>query len=210
MEVTLIWKAEWNTMKGIYIVSRYLPFIDVPIALIFGMNEGLSVEGCKVLYTFITWMFGIGQATADLILALRTWVVWRKTRRVGLWLTVCYIAVWVVILTGLGLQLKIITYAPSPVPRLIGCVVRDPTVVWTIVYAAATIYYAIMLVLMLIPAISAWKSGASAYSSGLVRAMYSDGVIFYIYIFVLSLLNLIVIVKLPVRHTVMYAMYCSA
>ncbi|KAF9440711.1 hypothetical protein P691DRAFT_767347 [Macrolepiota fuliginosa MF-IS2] len=148
-------------------------------------------------------MFGIGQATADLILALRTWVVWGKTRRVGLWLAVCYIAVWVVILTGLGLELGIITYVPSPVPRLTGCIVQTPSEFITVVYAAATIYYAIMLVLMLTPGISAWKSGASAYSSGLVRAMYSDGVIFYIYLFVLSLLNLIVTLKLPKDYTIL-------
>ncbi|KAF9449395.1 hypothetical protein P691DRAFT_759112 [Macrolepiota fuliginosa MF-IS2] len=197
MEIALVWKTEWNAMKGIYIASRYLPFINVPIALIFGLNEGFSVEGCKVLYNCIIWMFGIGQAAADLVLMLRTWVVWGKTKHMGLFLAACYIVVWVVILIGLALQLWIVTYVPSPVPRLMGCIVQNTNVYMTMIYAAATIYYASMLVLILIPGISVWKFGAPACPSGLERVIYSDGVIFYVYIFVLSLLNLIIIVKLP-------------
>jgi len=28
MEVDLVWKSEWNVMKGLYLLQRYLPFID--------------------------------------------------------------------------------------------------------------------------------------------------------------------------------------
>ncbi|KAF9439463.1 hypothetical protein P691DRAFT_769691 [Macrolepiota fuliginosa MF-IS2] len=67
----------------------------------------------------------------------------------------------------------------------------------TIIFATATIYYAIMLVLILIPGRSAWKSGASARLLGLGRVVYSDGIKYYIFIFILSLLNLIATLKLP-------------
>jgi len=34
MEVDLVWNAQWNFMKGLYLLQRYLPFIDtISIAL---------------------------------------------------------------------------------------------------------------------------------------------------------------------------------
>ncbi|KAF9439847.1 hypothetical protein P691DRAFT_689476 [Macrolepiota fuliginosa MF-IS2] len=33
MEVSLIWKAPWTLMKGLYLVNRYMPFVDVTIAV---------------------------------------------------------------------------------------------------------------------------------------------------------------------------------
>ncbi|KAF9449399.1 hypothetical protein P691DRAFT_774726 [Macrolepiota fuliginosa MF-IS2] len=195
MEVTLIWEAEWNLSKGLYMVSRYMPFIDVPIALTFGLNEGIGVERCKTLYTCIAWMFCIGEAIADLIFTLRTWVVWGKLRRVALGLAVCYIATWVVILVTVGLYLRTAVYMPSPVPQLMGCIEQSPSVLMSVSYIAAMVYNAIMLVLILIPGVSAFKSGLP--SSGLMRVIYSDGVIYYVYIFVLSFLNFFVIFKLP-------------
>jgi len=28
LEVDLVWKSKWNFMKGLYLLQRYLPFID--------------------------------------------------------------------------------------------------------------------------------------------------------------------------------------
>ncbi|KAF9441779.1 hypothetical protein P691DRAFT_765896 [Macrolepiota fuliginosa MF-IS2] len=210
MEVTLIWKAEWNVMKGIYIASRYLPFIGVPVALIVGLGEGFSAEGCMMLYKCVTWMSGIGQVTADLIFTLRTWVVWGRTRRMGLCLVVCYIAIWVVILSAVGLYLRTLIHVPSPVPQLIGCLVQNSSEFVTVIYAAGTTYYAIMLVLILIPGISVWKHRASARPSGIGRVVYGDGIKYYIFIFALSLLNLIVTLKLPEEYTTLLIMCVDA
>jgi hypothetical protein len=29
MEVDHVWKSKWNFMKGLYLLQRYLPFIDI-------------------------------------------------------------------------------------------------------------------------------------------------------------------------------------
>ncbi|KAF9441780.1 hypothetical protein P691DRAFT_765897 [Macrolepiota fuliginosa MF-IS2] len=106
MEVIFIWKAKWSLTKWLYVLSRFMPFVDVPLAVVFGLGKGLTVDRCRAVYTYVNWMFGIGQAIADLIFTLRTWVTWGKTRRMGLCLSVCYIATWVVILTAVGLNLR--------------------------------------------------------------------------------------------------------
>ena len=33
MEVDLVWKSEWNFMKGLYLFQRYFPFIDITLTL---------------------------------------------------------------------------------------------------------------------------------------------------------------------------------
>ncbi|KAF9442021.1 hypothetical protein P691DRAFT_849922, partial [Macrolepiota fuliginosa MF-IS2] len=133
MEVTLIWGAEYNLSKGLYMVSWYMPFINISIVLMF-------------------------------IFTLQTWVVWGKQKCMALGLAVCYIAMWVVILVITGLYLWTAVFMPSLVPQLMGCIEQSPSVLMSGSYIAKTVYNAIMLVLILIPGISAY-------------------VIYYIYIF---------------------------
>ncbi|KAF9443307.1 hypothetical protein P691DRAFT_788221, partial [Macrolepiota fuliginosa MF-IS2] len=139
----------------------YMPFINVPIVLTFGLNKDLGVERCKVLYMCIAFIF-----------TLQTWVVWGKQKCMALGLAVCYIAMWVVILVITGLYLWTAVFMPSLVPQLMGCIKQSPSVLMSGSYIAKTVYNAIMLVLILIPGVSAFKSGLP--SLGLIRVIYRD------------------------------------
>jgi hypothetical protein len=33
MEVDLVWKSKWTFMKALYLVQRYLPFIDMGLVV---------------------------------------------------------------------------------------------------------------------------------------------------------------------------------
>jgi len=64
-------------------------------------------------------------------------------------------------------------------------------------------YDACLLILMAIRGVAAFRSGGDSY---LMRVVYSDGIIYYIYVFALSLLNVLVIVKLPNEYETLLLM----
>jgi len=43
MEVELVWKSKWNLMKGLYILQRYLPFIDTVWRILYCKSDAFSI-----------------------------------------------------------------------------------------------------------------------------------------------------------------------
>jgi len=48
MEVDLVWRSKWNLMKGLYLLQRYLPFIDTIWLVLYRQTEkSLTKTGCR-------------------------------------------------------------------------------------------------------------------------------------------------------------------
>jgi len=43
MEVDLVWKSKWNIMKGLYLLQRYLPFIDTTWLVLYCQSDAISI-----------------------------------------------------------------------------------------------------------------------------------------------------------------------
>jgi len=43
MEVDLIWKSKWNFMKALYLLQRYLPFIDTIGLVLYSQSDAFSI-----------------------------------------------------------------------------------------------------------------------------------------------------------------------
>ncbi|KAF9443566.1 hypothetical protein P691DRAFT_778802 [Macrolepiota fuliginosa MF-IS2] len=199
MEVSHIWQAPWNRMKVLYILSRYMPFIDVTAATLFMSGGVLPVETCEKIYQCAGVMFCIGDAIADLIFTLRTWVVWGKSKSLGTGLAAFYVVIWVVAIpTPFVLYLRTIVYAPSPAPHILGCLSQSVGLLFSVSFAGSMLFNLVMLLLMIIRAISWYRLGAK---SDLTRMIYRDGIIYYVYTFIFSTLNFLVILKFPKDYT---------
>ena len=49
MEVDLVWKSKWSFVKGLYLLQRYLPFIDIAWLTLYGQSG--------TFYTFLRSYF---------------------------------------------------------------------------------------------------------------------------------------------------------
>ncbi|KAJ3572590.1 hypothetical protein NP233_g2982 [Leucocoprinus birnbaumii] len=194
MEVSLIWTAKWNTTKILYFLTRYLPFIDTSIVIYHQFGYALPVSVCKTTYQYAAFMFVFGMAFAELILTLRTWAVWEKDRRLTYALPALFAAVWISGFTIIGFYLRSTHHMASPVPQLFGCIVQDANQILASCYILLMGYDACILALMVVRGIAAFRSGGD---SQFMRVVYSDGIIYYIYLFTLSFVNTIIILKLP-------------
>ncbi|KAF9441196.1 hypothetical protein P691DRAFT_684754 [Macrolepiota fuliginosa MF-IS2] len=172
MEVSFIWPAPWTKMKVLYLLGRYMPFIDVTLLIFFMFSDGLSVETCGVLYRCVAWMFFCGIAIASLIFTLRTWAFLVRWPRIGLGLFIFYISTWIVAAIPFGLYLRTITFIDVLVPHLLGCAKRSSSTILSISFAAGMVYIGTMLLLMVIQAVLFFRSGTD---SNLVRVIYHDG-----------------------------------
>ncbi|KAF9440075.1 hypothetical protein P691DRAFT_640775, partial [Macrolepiota fuliginosa MF-IS2] len=189
MEVSFIWQAPWTIMKGLYLFEQYMPFIGVPLIVFFIFTDVLSGDTCTILYQCIACKATILLFVLTMIFYIFNQGCFHPHR--GLGLVIFYILTWIVILVSIGLYLQTINFQAPAVPHLLGCTKKSQRTMFSAAFAAGAVYNAVMLLLMIIRAISAFKSGVD---SNLMRVIYCDGIIYYIYMFGMLSTILIVVI----------------
>jgi len=217
LEVDLVWKSKWNFMTGLYLLQRYLPFIDT-IGLVLYCHTGgsLTKSVCRNVCYVNGVMSLVGVAASEMLLTLRTWAVWGRNNRLSIILPILYALFWGSGFVILGIFLNSVTFGDPPYPGLKGCFLthanedKDLVFIWVILILWDTL----MLILILVPAIRAYRSGGN---SALIKVVYRDGVVYYLYLFVHSLINIAVVKSLPPQyqnllastHRVLHSMLAS-
>ncbi|KIJ56337.1 hypothetical protein M422DRAFT_239560 [Sphaerobolus stellatus SS14] len=101
-EVKLVWSAKWGIGKWLYVLSRYLVFLDIFAVDAYNLSLpafAKEITVCGALIRAVTFFHLLGILVAEIVLSLRTWALWDKSRVVGYSL--------VGLLTGFGLFLGI-------------------------------------------------------------------------------------------------------
>ncbi|KAI0078056.1 hypothetical protein K474DRAFT_1594777, partial [Panus rudis PR-1116 ss-1] len=83
-EVELIWPSRWNPIKILFLLTRYLPFVDVTLVLFYQLKPNISIRTCELTYQPAGWLIVIGIAVAEIILVVRTWAIWGRSKRIAL------------------------------------------------------------------------------------------------------------------------------
>ncbi|KAF8995930.1 hypothetical protein BDQ17DRAFT_966596 [Cyathus striatus] len=193
IEVEFIWSAPWNVVKVLYLVTRYLAFIDSSLNVLIQLMPDASEPTCKILYQVGTWIIMTGMCLAELILTIRTWAVLGKKRWQAVFFFLLFVGIW-------GSAYTIVALFSGPYaftlqdalqPFLKGCFATVGSVHYLqITWALLLVYDGVLMLLMLVPAYE------TRGQSKLVRAVFRDGIIYYIYLFTMTLGNLIVTRKL--------------
>ncbi|KAJ3479953.1 hypothetical protein NLI96_g8706 [Meripilus lineatus] len=82
-EVNFIWRSPGNLGKIFYVLARYGPYIEITLLALGRIPNLVSQHWCEITYTSATWLSFIGIALSELILFMRTWVLWNRSSRVG-------------------------------------------------------------------------------------------------------------------------------
>ncbi|KAF5326998.1 hypothetical protein D9619_004739 [Psilocybe cf. subviscida] len=179
LEFEHIWKAKWNVIKVVYLVQRYLPFID---SCYLGMYRQLAyhipLKECRILpfASGLTSIVGISLAES-----FRVYAVWARNKYIAMGLIIVGM-----VLTGMaGMSiyadsLKFFDLSTVGLNRP-GCFViaagggNSIVLIWTALMAWNTL----TMVLMLIPGYRVYRTGIK---SELWSVLFKD---------VLSILNII-------------------
>ncbi|KDR79853.1 hypothetical protein GALMADRAFT_222795 [Galerina marginata CBS 339.88] len=198
MEVDLVWASKWNFMKVLFLVQRYLPFVDtVGLVLYHQLGRDLTPTTCQRVYNISGYMIVAGIALSEMILTLRAWAVWNRTRRMAFILPILYVACWGPDAAFLSIFLHSLRFEESPYDGFVGCFIVKANQTLILCWAVLMIWDAIILLCMAIPGLKAYRAGGNP---ALLNVVYRDGIIYYIYLFALSSINITVVRILPPEY----------
>ncbi|KAF7336354.1 hypothetical protein MVEN_02183900 [Mycena venus] len=196
LEVTLVWPRTWSISKVLFVLSRYLPFVEVPLILyyVFALNPGLT--SCRIVNSTIIVARLVGIALAEAILVLRTYALsGRDPRILRIFATVFACGVSTSMIT-LSIFIHGSKYDIPPL-HLPGCDLTGGTFI-----LVGIPFIIIVLNELVLMSYTVWIGLKTYHNSHnpLVVALYVDGIMYFVFLSVGSILNLVVLVAGP-PHT---------
>ncbi|KAH7925258.1 hypothetical protein BV22DRAFT_1119664 [Leucogyrophana mollusca] len=189
-EVTYIWRGPWSLVKIIYLFSRYMPFIDTPLVIVFrDFLSGLSNDTCHTMLGLISWLYVAGMTLTELILVIRTWAVWGRNKWIALVLFIHSITSFVVVSYSTYQYVKSLKF--TVMPEFHGCFGIAASSILMVNWALFMVMESIYLSLMLINVYIVYKRDQNI--TELYKVLLHDGVAYFAILFVLSALNLIIV-----------------
>ncbi|XP_006460455.1 hypothetical protein AGABI2DRAFT_117401 [Agaricus bisporus var. bisporus H97] len=185
-EIRLIWSVEGVKMKVLYAFTRYLPLTYFPLFFHYHFITGHPVSECNKLYQTVGLMFTIAAICAALIVTIRTWAVWGKEKYMTYLLFGTYTVASVLILVFFILSVEYTTHPVLNLGLALGCNPKFETLYLPAAFVVEAVYDTAILLLMVIRGASHFRQGIN---SRLSRTVYSDSILFYVYISIISIAN---------------------
>ncbi|KIJ12977.1 hypothetical protein PAXINDRAFT_170887, partial [Paxillus involutus ATCC 200175] len=195
-EVTFIWsRGDWSVGKALFVLTRYIPFIIIPLTLCSTFAANLDVRICQTLLYIIAILETVAIAFSEVTFGLRAYAMWNRSRAVLViycCVAIAYVAVQVFILQS---DLPSVTYGESPIAIIPGCYETG----------GSDIDFAIFVVIMVTEAVTTTLTVYRAYwhfrqtPNALVQNMTRDGVFYCVTMFSMSITNALFTLLLPVR-----------
>ncbi|KAJ6578093.1 hypothetical protein B0H19DRAFT_1253375 [Mycena capillaripes] len=188
-EITHVWTRRWSTGTLFFVVNRYLPFIDIFIALSAKFTR-ISPETCLTRNKIVAWLSLLGILVSEVILMLRTFALWERKRAVSISFMILTICTAVPIIALVQLELESLEYVST---ADLGC---------TLAKASSIIIFAYILlmisetVIVILTAVKAYRDLRRSRQPWLVQ-LYRDGMLFYVYLFGISIANILVPILAP-------------
>ncbi|KAL5486189.1 hypothetical protein ACEPAI_7234 [Sanghuangporus weigelae] len=193
-ERNLMWPMSFKSpAKLLYFVTRYVPFIDTSLLIAQHFQPGLTASDCVVGIKVMGWCISFGLMFSEVILTYRTWAIYERSQKMGIGLCIWFLAFWVPQFVITGIFLNSVVYTTLP-PPLRGCLGIAGNPIDFINWVLLMVYEAGILALMMIKAIQSYRVHGR---SPMYKTVFQDGSLFYVYLFVVSILNIVFIVTSP-------------
>ncbi|CAL1700259.1 unnamed protein product [Somion occarium] len=193
-EVTLMWPSPWSIMKVLFFWTRYLPVLDISLVLFHQLNPTISISTCQVTSKTASWFLLIGIIVSEMILVIRTWAIWGRSKAIGITLTVCAVLACGSVLYVEKSFLDSLRFFTYPSRATAGCLITTQNSIVAVSFIVVIIFETFLLILTSIKGIQHYRL---ANNRGLTSVLYRDGILFYVYLFCTSMANFIVILAVP-------------
>ncbi|KAF9466689.1 hypothetical protein BDZ94DRAFT_1305929 [Collybia nuda] len=197
-EVAHIWTRPWSFGTCLFLLNRYLPFVDTVMAL--RLTRAVTTpEICRVQHIIFISILTGGILLSEVILMLRTYAIWNGNRLVlgilcGLGFALCAVLV-ALLRVGEG------TFQFEPVLEYrYGCNIQVGSGLTTLLYVMILFSETAIVILTMIKAIQ-----DRPHRSSWVSRLYKDGLLFYLYMLAITIANVVVssLGKLPAEKNML-------
>ncbi|KAJ7186697.1 hypothetical protein C8R46DRAFT_1057756 [Mycena filopes] len=183
-EILYVWTRPWSTSTALFLLNRYLPFIDTFLSFSAKFTQ-IPPEICLKRNTAVLWLSAFGIMLSEGILMLRTYAIWERKRSV-LYL-LCGLALGAFVPMAVFVQLETATLHYTVTDGL-GC---------TLSHAGKAILFGYMMIILsetaiaVLTAIKAYRDLRRSRVPWILK-LYQDGMLFYVYLIILSTANVLV------------------
>jgi hypothetical protein len=193
-EIDLTWGRKWDFIRIIFAVARYMPFVDVPVDLIYSLGP-TSPQLCLSLYQVSSWFNILGTVAAESLLFVRTYTLWGRNRV----LLVALLLLALGCIVGCGVvgasASSLFKYEDPPLTNS-GCYQTQRIAIYAVNYALLALFETVILSLNIF---QAWCH-RRRQGSRLIMHLYWDGIVYVLCILAMTLANIIVIGFLPSEY----------
>ncbi|KAJ6518199.1 hypothetical protein C8R47DRAFT_1232260 [Mycena vitilis] len=190
-EMTHLWNQPLSMGTMIFVLNRYLPFVDIGIGVA-GIFTHNSPEICLTLNKFIGWLDVIGVLISEVVLMLRTFAIWERKRAVVVSLSVLAFCLAIPMFVVGQLELDSLVYFS----RGQGCELAKASPIILLAYVMLMVLETTIFVLTVIKAYRDLRRTRQPW----IRQFYRDGILFYVYLLAMSLANLVVPIISPPEY----------
>lgn len=206
-EIQMIWRSPWSYTKVLYFIVRYLPFLAFFLFLWIQVIRGVTRASCEWVFPVVVWATTISTFTAEVIMMIRTWAVWHRDKRVGiLFAALCCLYVGLATVGNVRF-IRSLVLAEPPIPGFRGCFVTAAENSLTNDYIMLVVMESLVLIFT---AASAIRTSQTGSVNRLTAIIYRDGILFYLYLLVTSIANVIFLTTAPLDLHVAFVPHCMA
>ncbi|KAG2357609.1 hypothetical protein BDR07DRAFT_1419817 [Suillus spraguei] len=185
--------SQWTKVKGLYIVTRYVPFLLLATNLYLSFSPNENPDKCRVLDNICSGFGIVSAICSECFFILRTCALWNNNK----------ILLAIMLVTGLtivGASIAVTfattapaTYATSTIPGITGCYISSTSFQLFIPFLLLSAFELGLMILTLIRAIQNWRIKSGSLYAVLMKhniSYYTCGFLFSVAnIFTLLLLN---------------------
>ncbi|CAA7269370.1 unnamed protein product [Cyclocybe aegerita] len=185
-EINHIWMQPWTPGTVIFLVNRYLPFVDTSMVLYLQFTT-TNIDMCNTYYHVSTWLIAVGLMVSELILLLRTYAMWQRRRIILYILGGMSFATFGPGIALTYLELRSLEFGEVPEGGL-GCRLLKASKLIFVTYVLVALSETVVVVLTLMKGKEHLRSSQASW----VKHIYRHGLLFYMYLLSITIMNVVV------------------
>jgi len=193
-EVDLFRRRRWSLVSILHFIVRISSFLDNGLTIAIVFSSSPSNNECESWHSIQTWIFLSEYFAVECIFIIRTYAVWDNSKRIGIFLFTL-----LVILAACSAVLLNFFYRGSYTfvnntglfNGIYGCYGSNISHLIWMVYLVLLVHESAILFLTIFKTYRYRKST----STSLYRTLFIDGILFYICIVFISILNIVIASK---------------
>ncbi|KAJ6476313.1 hypothetical protein C8R45DRAFT_1102570 [Mycena sanguinolenta] len=184
LEYRYIWRSKWGLINCLYLWSRYGTFLDTSLNLLTEANVNLDPSTCSTLAKFISIYSGFGVAVTEIIMMVRTYALYGRSKRVVVFLVLMWLAIGAIGTWSAFDSLKKSESTPvvQSLPDISCELYGSSNDILLLCFVSMLAGETVIVLLTLWKALHTfyWQADSAFKSPGLLINFYRDGVLFYL------------------------------
>ncbi|KAJ7147503.1 hypothetical protein C8R43DRAFT_1011073 [Mycena crocata] len=188
-EIQYVWPQPWSMSTALFLLNRYLPFVDTFLSLSAKFTR-ISPDQCLRRNKAVAWLTVLGIMLSEVILMLRTYAIWERKRGVLIFLCSLALSVLIPLVIFVQLEMQTLQYIAT---NGLGCLLS---------HAGSILIFAYLMIMIsetaiaVMTAVKAYRDLRRSRVPWILK-LYKDGMLFYVYLLITSVANVMVPIMAP-------------